>query len=167
MEIERVRAVALTISTSRAAGEGDDESGPGLAELARELGASAVERDLIPDDRGLIEQRLRHWCDDQGCALVLTSGGTGVSADDVTPEATRAVIEREIAGIAEAMRLASQPHTPHWMLSRATAGVRGASLIVNLPGNPRAIAQIGEALLAGLAHALALIAGASADHDVR
>lgn len=162
-----MRAVALTISTSRAAGEGDDESGPGLAELARELGASAVERDLIPDDRGLIEQRLRHWCDDQGCALVLTSGGTGVSADDVTPEATRAVIEREIAGIAEAMRLASQPHTPHWMLSRATAGVRGASLIVNLPGNPRAIAQIGEALLAGLAHALALIAGASADHDVR
>ena len=98
---------------------------------------------------------------------MLTSGGTGVSADDVTPEATRAVIEREIAGIAEAMRLASQPHTPHWMLSRATAGVRGASLIVNLPGNPRAIAQIGEALLAGLAHALALIAGASADHDVR
>jgi molybdenum cofactor synthesis domain-containing protein len=167
MEIERVRAVALTISTSRAAGEGDDESGPGLAELARELGASAVERDLIPDDRGLIEQRLRHWCDDQGCALVLTSGGTGVSADDVTPEATRAVIEREIPGIAEAMRLASQPHTPHWMLSRATAGVRGATLIVNLPGNPRAIAQIGEALLAGLAHALALIAGASADHDVR
>jgi molybdenum cofactor synthesis domain-containing protein len=166
MEIELVRAVALTISTSRAAGEGDDESGPGLAKLARELGASAVERDLIPDDRGLIEQRLRHWCDDESCALVLTSGGTGVSADDVTPEATRAVIEREIPGIAEAMRLASQPHTPHWMLSRATAGVRGATLIVNLPGNPRAIAQIGEALLAGLAHALALIAGASADHDV-
>jgi len=160
-----LRAAALTISTSKAAGDGEDESGPRLEALARGLGASAVERDLVADDRGLIEQRLRHWCDDERCALVLTSGGTGVSPDDVTPEATRAVLEREIPGIAEAMRLASQPHTPHWMLSRATAGVRAATLIVNLPGSPRAIAQVGEALAPSLTHALALIAGASTDHD--
>jgi len=159
-----VRAAVLTISTSKAAGDGEDESGPRLEALARELGARAVERDLVADDRGLIERRLRHWCDEERCALVLTSGGTGVSPDDVTPEATRAVLEREIPGIAEAMRLASQPHTPHWMLSRATAGVRKATLIVNLPGNPRAIAQVGEALAPSLTHALALIAGARTDH---
>lgn len=157
--------MALTISTSKAAGEGEDESGPRLEALARELGASAVARELVADDRGLIEQRLRHWCDDERCALVLTSGGTGVSPDDVTPEATRAVLEREIPGIAEAMRLASQPHTPHWMLSRATAGVRAATLIVNLPGSPRAIAQVGAALAPSVTHALALIAGESTDHS--
>jgi molybdopterin adenylyltransferase len=160
-----LRATVLTISTSKAAGEGDDESGPRLEALARGLGANVVERDLVADDRGLIERRLRHWCDDERCALVLTSGGTGVSPDDVTPEATRAVLEREIPGIAEAMRLASQPHTPHWMLSRATAGVRAATLIVNLPGSPRAIAQVDEALAPALRHALALIAGAKPGHD--
>ncbi len=159
-----MRAVALTISTSKSAGDGQDESGPRLETLARELGASTVERDLVADDSGLIEGRLRHWCDDERCALVLTSGGTGVSPDDVTPEATRAVLEREIPGIAEAMRLASQPHTPHWMLSRATAGVRAATLIVNLPGSPQAITQVGEALAPSLTHALTLIAGANTDH---
>jgi molybdopterin adenylyltransferase len=159
-----MRAAALTISTSKAAGEGEDESGPRLQALARELGARDVERDLIADDRPLIEARLRHWCDRAACALVLTSGGTGLAPDDVTPEATRAVLEREVPGIAEAMRLASQPHTPNWMLSRALAGVRGATLIVNLPGSPRAIAQVGEALAPSLRHALALIAGARAEH---
>jgi molybdenum cofactor synthesis domain-containing protein len=159
-----MRAVAITISTSRAAGEAEDESGPALESLARALGASAVESETIPDERALIEARLRHWCDPDpehgdSCALVLTSGGTGVSPDDLTPEATRAVIEREIPGIGEAIRLASQPHTPNWMLSRATAGVRGETLIVNLPGNPRAIAEVGEVLRPALAHALALIGG--------
>jgi molybdopterin adenylyltransferase len=155
-----MRAAALTISTSKAAGEGEDESGPRLEALARALGASAVERGMVPDDRMLIEARLRHWADQERCALVLTSGGTGVSPDDVTPEATRAVIEREIPGIAEAMRQASQPHTANWMLSRATAGLRGSTLIVNLPGSPRAIPQVGAALSPALAHALELIAEA-------
>jgi molybdopterin adenylyltransferase len=159
-----VRAAALTISTSRAAREGADESGPKLETLARELGATRVERELIPDDRALIEARLRFWSEQEPCALVLTSGGTGVSDDDLTPEATGAVLEREIPGIAEAMRLASQPHTPHWMLSRALAGVRGRTLIVNLPGSPRAIEQVGEALAPALAHALALIGGAPGGH---
>ncbi len=158
-----MHAAAITVSTSKAAGDGKDESGPRLEALARELGATVVARELVPDDRALIEARLLRCADEERCALVLTSGGTGVSPDDVTPEATRAVLEREIPGIAEAMRLSSQPHTANWMLSRALAGVRGATLIVNLPGNPRAIDQVGDALAPALAHALALIAGPRGD----
>jgi len=163
-----VRAAALTISTSKAAGDGEDESGPQLETLARELGASALARELIPDDRALIEARLRHWADVARCALVLTSGGTGLSPDDVTPEATRAVLDREIPGIAEAMRLASRAHTPHWMLSRALAGVRGRTLVVNLPGSPRAITEVSQELAPALRHALALIVeDASLEHRPR
>jgi molybdenum cofactor synthesis domain-containing protein len=161
-----VRAAALTISTSKAAGAGGpDESGPRLERLARRLGAGEVERAIVPDERAAIERRLRVWADEQRLELVLTSGGTGLSADDVTPEATSAVIEREIPGIGEAMRLASEPHTPNWMLSRALAGVRGATLIVNLPGSPAAIEQVGEALAPALAHALAVIAGSPVGHE--
>jgi molybdenum cofactor synthesis domain-containing protein len=153
----------LTISSSRAAGsEAADDSGPRLAELAARLGAEDVAEDLVADDRAAIEARLRHWCDEERCALVLTSGGTGLTADDVTPEATRAVLDREIPGIGEAIRLASREHTENWMLSRALAGTRGGCLIVNLPGSPRAVAQLAGPLEPGLRHALALIAGS---HD--
>lgn len=154
-----MRAAVITISTSKAAGEGTDESGPALALFAVELGAEIVGSDLVPDDPARIEARLRHWADDEGVDLVLTSGGTGLSPTDVTPEATLAVIDREAPGIAEAMRAASRDHTPNWMLSRAVAGARGATLIVNFPGSPRSIAQTGEALAAALPHALALLAG--------
>src|SRR4030095_10334446 len=126
-----MRAAVVTISSSKAQGEGTDESGPALVEFARSLGAEIEGTDLIPDDRARIESRLRHWSDDRGCDLVLTSGGTGFAPSDVTPEATRAVLEREAPGIAEAMRAASRAHTTHWMLSRAVAGIRGRTLIVN------------------------------------
>jgi molybdenum cofactor synthesis domain-containing protein len=159
-----VRAAVLTISTSRSHGAGDDESGPELDALARRLGATHVDSDLVADERGEIERRLCHWCDERGCALVLTSGGTGVTADDVTPEATSAVLDRTIPGIAEAMRLASRGHTDNWMLSRAVAGTRGTALVVNLPGSPRAIAEVAAALEPGLRHALELIAGTGSDH---
>ena len=149
----------ITVSTSRAAGEGDDESGPALAELARSLDLEVAGMDLVADDADAIGARLRHWADEEQCALVLTSGGTGFSPTDVTPEATRAVIEREAPGIAEAMRASSRAHTPHWMLSRAVAGIRGRTLIVNFPGNPSAIGETGGALAAALPHALALLAG--------
>lgn len=149
----------VTISTSKAAGEGTDESGPALAELARSLDADSLIEELIPDDRRLIEGTLRRLCDEEECALVLTSGGTGLSPSDLTPEATRAVIEREAPGIAEAMRAESRRHTDKWMLSRGVAGTRGRTLIVNFPGNPPAIEQTGSALVAPLRHALKLLAG--------
>jgi molybdopterin adenylyltransferase len=159
-----MRAAIITISTSKAAGAGQDESGPRLAAFAEALGAEVIGRDLIPDERTTIEQRLRHWADSEHCALVLTSGGTGLAPSDLTPEATLAVIDREVPGVAEAMRGASRAHTPHWMLSRAVAGVRGRTLIVNFPGSPRSIEQTGEALRAALPHALALLAGEATGH---
>ncbi len=159
-----MRAAIVTISTSKAAGEGEDESGPRLAALARQLGAEVAGVEVIPDEQATIEARLRHWADVERCALVLTTGGTGVAPSDVTPEATLAVIDRQVPGIAEAMRAASRPHTAHWMLSRALAGVRGTSLVINFPGSPRSIEQTAEALREALPHALALIAGDTPAH---
>jgi molybdopterin adenylyltransferase len=159
-----MRAAVITVSTSKSSGEGEDESGPRLAALAEGWGAEIAGRELIPDDRRLIEARLRHWADEVGCELVLTTGGTGFSPDDVTPEATRAVLDREAPGLAEAMRTASREHTQHWMLSRAVAGTRGSSLIVNFPGSPRSISQAGDAIAASLPHALELLAGRRSSH---
>lgn len=159
-----MRAAIITVSTSKARGEGEDESGARLAALAERTGLVVVGLEVIPDDQSRIEERLRHWAAEEGCSLVLTTGGTGLSPRDVTPEATRAVIEREAPGIAEAMRLVSQPHTPHWMLSRGVAGVVGSTLIVNFPGSPRSIEQAGEAIVGSLPHALDLIAGRPAGH---
>jgi molybdenum cofactor synthesis domain-containing protein len=107
-----MRAAILTVSTSKAAGEGTDESGPALAAFAEGLGIEIEEAEVIEDDRELIAERLRYWCDDAGCELVLTTGGTGMAPTDVTPEAIRAVIDREAPGIAEAMRIESREHTP-------------------------------------------------------
>jgi molybdopterin adenylyltransferase len=160
-----VRAAIVTVSTSKseAGGEGD-ESGERLADFARTLGAEIAGREVIPDERTLIAGRLRHWCDEAGCDLVLTTGGTGVALTDVTPEATRDVIERDAPGIAEAMRAASREHTPHWMLSRGVAGIRGRTLVVNFPGSPRSIGQAGEAIAGALPHALDLLAGRHGGH---
>jgi molybdopterin adenylyltransferase len=160
-----MRAAIISISTSRSRAEGEDTGGDALELFARELGAEIAGRDLITDDRELIEQRLRHWCDDDPCQLVLSTGGTGFAPTDVTPEATRAVIEREAPGIAEAMRAASREYSRHWMLSRAVAGIRGASLIVNFPGNPRSIGQAGAAITDALPHAVELISGLRSPHD--
>ena len=161
-----MRAALLTVSTSKARGEGEDESGARLAEFARGLGLEieVAAQEIVADDRAVVEARLIHFSDDLGVELVLTSGGTGLSPDDVTPEATRAVLEREAPGIAEAMRAASRPHSEHWMLSRGVAGTRGRTLIVNFPGSPRSIGQCGEAIAAALPHALALIAGKHPRH---
>lgn len=141
-----------------------DESGARLSVLAEAIGAEVVGRDLIPDDRGQIEERLRHWADTERCELVMTTGGTGFAPSDVTPEATRAVLEREAPGLAEAMRLASREHSRHWMLSRGVTGIRGSTLIVNFPGSPKSVAQAGDAIAAALPHALDLIAGRNTAH---
>jgi molybdopterin adenylyltransferase len=154
-----IRAAVLTVSTSRAAGKDGDEGGNALAEYASTLGAQIVGREVIPDDLELVAERLRHWADEEGCQIVLTTGGTGFTPTDLTPEATRLVIEREAPGIPEAMRAASRPHTKHWMLSRAVAGIRGSTLIVNFPGSPKSITEAGEAIAEALPHALKLIQG--------
>ncbi len=153
------RAAVLTVSTSRAAGKSGDEGGDALAEYATSLGAQVVGREVIPDDLEVVAERLRHWADDERCQIVLTTGGTGFTPTDLTPEATRSVIEREAPGIPEAMRAASRPHTKHWMLSRAVAGIRGSTLIVNFPGSPKSITEAGEAIAEALPHALKLIQG--------
>ncbi len=160
-----MRAAVLSISTSKARGEGKDESGPKLAELARAMGAEIAAIELLADERELIEERLRHWADSEGCDLILTTGGTGFAPSDVTPEASRAVIERLAPGISEAIRAASQDHTRHWMLSRAVAGIRGRTLIINFPGSPASIKQAGAAIAASLPHAIELLAGHDSSHS--
>jgi molybdopterin adenylyltransferase len=159
-----LRAAIVTASTSKAAGEGDDESGDRLAAFASGLGAEIAGREVVTDDRKEIADRLRHWSDGEGCDVILTTGGTGVAPSDVTPEATRDVIEREAPGIAEAMRDASRQHTRHWMLSRGVAGIRGATLIVNFPGSPRSIDQAGAAIADALPHAIELLRGVHGGH---
>jgi molybdopterin adenylyltransferase len=157
-----MRVAVISISTSRSRGDGPDLGGDALEQFAREtLGGTVAGRDLITDDHELIAARLRHWADAEHVNLILTTGGTGFSPTDVTPEATRSVIEREAPGIPEAMRAASAPYTQHWMLSRAVAGIRDSTLIVNFPGSPKSIAEAGAAIAAALPHAVALITGES------
>jgi molybdenum cofactor synthesis domain-containing protein len=158
-----MRTAVLTISTSVARRQAEDASGPLLAHLAEEAGADVESMEVIPDDFPLIEDRLHHYVDDD-FTFVFTTGGTGLTPDDVTPEATKAVIEREAPGIAEAMRAASREHTRHWMLSRGVAGIRGRTLIVNFPGSPRSIDQAGAAIADALPHAVDLLRGGHGGH---
>ena len=149
--VPRVEAAVITISTSVSRGQAQDVSGARLAELAREAGADVVATEVLPDDAARIEERLRAHVD-AGVAFVLTTGGTGLTPDDVTPEATRAVIERDAPGFAEAMRAESRRFTPLGILSRGVSGVAGRTLLVNFPGNPKAIDQLFGVLAPTLAH---------------
>jgi molybdopterin adenylyltransferase len=155
-----VRTAVLTISTSVSRREADDESGPLLARLADAAGADITAMEVVPDDLPLIEDRLHHYVDED-VRLILTTGGTGLTPDDVTPEATALVIERTAPGIAEAMRAESMRHTPMGMLSRGLAGVCGRTLIVNFPGSPRAVEQLFAVLAPVLDHAVATLDGRS------
>jgi molybdopterin adenylyltransferase len=146
-----MEAAVITVSTSLARGEGEDASGRRLAELATEAGAEVVATDVVGDDVAEIEARLRAHVD-AGLAFVFTTGGTGLTPDDVTPEATRAVVERDAPGFAEAMRAESIRHTPHGILTRGVSGIAGRTLIVNFPGNPKAIDQLFPILAPTLKH---------------
>jgi molybdopterin adenylyltransferase len=153
-----LRAAVLTISTSVAQGGAEDASGPLLAELLEGVGADVVALEVIPDDRALIEDRIREHVDD-GVDLVLTTGGTGLSPDDVTPEATRAVLDRDAPGFAEAMRAESLRHTPMGVLSRGVSGVAERTLVVNFPGSPRAVGEVFAVIAPTLGHAVATLRG--------
>jgi molybdenum cofactor synthesis domain-containing protein len=153
-----VRTAVLTISTSVSRRDAEDESGPLLARLADAAGADVTAMEVVPDDLTLIEDRLHHYVDED-VRLILTTGGTGLTPDDVTPEATALVVQRPAPGIAEAMRAASLQHTPMGMLSRGIAGICGRTLIINFPGSPSSIGEAGEAIAAALPHALELVAG--------
>ena len=135
-----MRAAVVTVSSSLARAEGEDVSGPRLAELCAEAGLD-VTTETVSDDRESISGVLKRLADSERVRFVFTTGGTGLTVDDVTPEATRDVIDREAPGYAEAIRADSREHTPLGLLTRGVSGVRGRTLIVNFPGNPKAIAQ--------------------------
>ncbi|RME83085.1 MAG: MogA/MoaB family molybdenum cofactor biosynthesis protein [Caldilineae bacterium] len=148
----------LTVSDSAARGESEDRSGPLLLELIHGLIPDAeVRLGVVADDRGAIARRLKSWADDDDLALILTTGGTGLAPRDVTPEATLDVIERQAPGIAEAIRAAGLNTTPHAMLSRGVAGVRGRTLIINLSGSPKAVREQFDVIRPVLLHALELV----------
>lgn len=154
----------LTISTSVARRGAHDASGEALASLARDAGCEVAAQDVLADDRPAIEARLREYVT-AGFDLVFTTGGTGLTPDDVTPEATRAVIERDAPGFAEAMRAEGARHTPHGILSRGVSGIAGRTLIVNFPGSPRSIGQLFGVLAPTLAHVVQTLRGDSSGHE--
>jgi molybdopterin adenylyltransferase len=156
----------LTISDGGAAGTREDTSGEIIRSLVTEQlpGALISAGAIIPDERELIEGTLREWSDDKHLHLVLTTGGTGLAPRDVTPEATLAILDRQAPGIAEAMRAESLRHTPFGMLSRGVAGARGRTLIINLPGSPKAVRECLECILPVLPHAVNLLTEGPREH---
>ena len=158
MNEPRLAVSILTVSDRAATGEREDRSGPHLIEMMASRGWRIAKTAVIPDEKDQIVEMLRSWTDEGGFHLILTTGGTGFGIRDVTPEATLAVIDRLAPGLTEAMRAASLRKTPHAMLSRAVAGLRGAVLIINLPGSPKAARENLEVILPALPHALQLLA---------
>lgn len=154
-----MRIGILTISDRSSEGERPDLSGPALEDLIKSQGWTVVHMDIIPDELQVIMDRLNTWSDSEDFDLILTTGGTGFSPRDITPEATLQVIERETPGLAEAMRAESLKVTPHAMLSRARAGIKNHTLIVNLPGSPRAAVENLNVILPVVEHAVDLLSG--------
>ncbi len=149
-------AAVLTVSTSLAAGQGEDLSGPALVALCEAAGLEVL-HEVVSDEREAIATALRRLADDEGVRFVFTTGGTGLTPDDVTPEATRDVIDRDAPGFAESIRADAREHTPLGILTRGVSGVRGRTLIVNFPGNPKAIEQSWPVVEPTLRHAAATL----------
>jgi molybdopterin adenylyltransferase len=164
-----LRFAILTVSDRSWRGERPDDSGPALVEAVRSQGWQVVYQEILPDELAILQEKMVAWADGGEIDVILTTGGTGFSPRDITPEATQAVIQRTVPGLAEAMRAKSLLVTPHAMLSRATAGVRGRTLIVNLPGSPKGASENFQVVLPVLQHAVDLlrdIPGAEAGHGV-
>ena len=155
-----MRTAVLTVSTRVSRREAEDRSGPLLAQLAEEAGADVAAMEVVPDDYALIEDRLHHFVD-AGVSLVFTTGGTGFTPDDITPEATRAVIERDAPGLAEAMRAEALRRTPMGILTRGVSGIAGRTLIVNFPGSPKAVEELFPVIAPTLRHVVDTLRGDS------
>ena len=158
-----LEAGVLTLSDKGSRGERIDESGRLAAEMLDEEGFTILRQEIVPDDRPKIIETLREWVDNVGLSLIVTSGGTGVSPTDVTPQAMEEVLDYEVPGFAEAMRAESLKKTPHAMISRAMAGVRGTCLIINLPGSPRGVRENLSVILPALKHAVLKLGGDTSD----
>ncbi len=153
------RLAILTISDAGSKGEREDTSGDVISEMMAGDEFQELRRDIVPDEKELISDRLREWCDGGEFDLILTTGGTGLGPRDVTPEATKAVLDIEVPGIAEAMRIQTLKNTPLAMLSRSVSGVRSGCLIVNLPGSPKAVRETLEVALEAIPHGLEMVKG--------
>ena len=158
-----MKAAILTLSDKGSRGEREDLSGPALVDWLTERGVKVMHTEVIPDEEELIVVKLMGWSDSQALDLILTTGGTGVSPRDVTPDATLKVVERTIPGFSEEMRRASFAKTPHALISRAVAGIRGKSLIINLPGSPKGAIENLAAIWPAIPHAVDKIKGDQSD----
>ncbi len=155
----------LTISDKGALGQRYDESGQIIRDFFSDLDSDIVNYEIVPDEVDVIRRKLVEWADSGETDVIITTGGTGLGERDVTPEATLAVVDRVVPGFVEAMRAKSLNKTPMAMLSRATAGVRGRSLIINLPGSPKAVRECLEVVLPAIPHAVDIIKGVVTEHS--
>ena len=161
-----ISVAIVTVSDSAVAGTRDDRSGPALRERAQSLGWAVSAIELVPDESEQIAAILRRLADSGKVAVILTTGGTGVALRDITPEATRGVIDREIPGLGELMRTEGLKHTPRAVLSRGLAGLRGRTLIVNLPGSPKGAVESLDAIAKLVPHVVDLLEGRTSHADV-
>jgi molybdopterin adenylyltransferase len=161
-----IRAAVITVSDKGAAGVRQDLSGPLLQELLSEMGAEVVHYAIVPDEKERIRELLTELADERGLELIISTGGTGPAPRDVTPEATQQVIEREVPGLAEVLRMEGYKKTPLAVISRGIAGIRGQTLIINLPGSPNAVREGMEVLTPILPHALQMLRGEDLEHHI-
>ena len=157
----------ITVSDKGSKGERADVSGPVIREMLSQTGNNIAKYEIIPDEKEVIANKLVDWADGGDVDVILTTGGTGLAARDVTPEATQSVIDKSVPGFGEAMRLKSLEKTPMAMLSRATAGIRKQCLIINLPGSPKAVSECLEVIMPAIAHGVEIIKGEVTEHSIK
>ena len=157
----------LTISDKGSRGQRQDRSSEVIRDGLSQMDSTIIKYEIVPDEKEAIAGKLAEWADEGGVDVILTTGGTGLSQRDVTPEATLSIADRVVPGFSEAMRLKSLEKTPMAMLSRATAGIRGQCLIINLPGSPRAVSECLEVVLPAIPHAVEIIKGEVTEHTVQ
>jgi molybdenum cofactor synthesis domain-containing protein len=163
--MEQIRACVVTVSDKGFAGEREDVSGPLLAALLRQMGAEVLSQTIVPDELEEISRILTRLADEVQVDLIVTTGGTGLAPRDVTPEATRAIVERDVPGLAEVLRFEGYRRTPLAVISRGVAGIRGLTLVINLPGNPKAVREGMETLTPILPHTIRMLRGVDTEHS--